>query len=347
MSHEFPKNINLGINSSGPSPMATAEQLKALLRSHIKGDESHFYAVAMQMAAEEARQGHSKIAHELRALIDEAKKHSRSIEPQRSPILITQPRGELSGLLSVSYPKLRLVDMILDKGVYDRIHRLIKEQRTVERIRSFGLRPRRKLLLTGPPGTGKTMSAGVIAGELSLPLFVVRLDNLITKYMGETSAKLRLIFDSIAQVRGVYLFDEFDSIGSKRTASNDVGEIRRVLSSFLQFIEQDTSDSLILAATNHPDLLDHALFRRFDDVITYGMPSRTYLIRLLQARLATIRKASVNWKELARIAEGLSHADITRACDEAIKDVIIHGRTALKTKDVFRPLAERKAIHVR
>ncbi|MGD9725289.1 MAG: AAA family ATPase [Nitrospiraceae bacterium] len=326
--------------------MATAEQLKALLRSHIKGDESHFYAVAMQMAAEEARQGHSKIAYELRALIDEAKKHSRPIEPPRSPILITQPRGELSGLLSVSYPKLRLADMILDKSVSDRLQRLIKEQRTVERIRSFGLRPRRKLLLIGPPGTGKTMSSGVIAGELSLPLFVVRLDNLITKYMGETSAKLRLIFDSIAQVRGVYLFDEFDSIGSKRTASNDVGEIRRVLNSFLQFIEQDTSDSLILAATNHPDLLDHALFRRFDDVITYGMPRRTYLIRLLQTRLASIRKASINWKQLAKFAEGLSHADITRACDEAIKDVIIHGRTTLKTKDVLKPLAERKAIHV-
>ncbi len=237
--------------------------------------------------------------------------------------------------------------MILDKGVYDRLHRLIKEQRTVERIRSFGLRPRRKLLLIGPPGTGKTMSAGVIAGELSLPLFVVRLDNLITKFMGETSAKLRLIFDSIAQMRGVYLFDEFDSIGSKRTASNDVGEIRRVLNSFLQFIEQDTSDSLILAATNHPELLDHALFRRFDDVIAYGIPRQTYLIRLLQARLATIRKAAVSWKQLAKLAEGLSHSDITRACDEAMKDVIIHGRSILKTKDVIRPLAERKAIHVR
>jgi SpoVK/Ycf46/Vps4 family AAA+-type ATPase len=327
--------------------MATSEQLKALLKSHMQGDESHFYAVAMQMAAEEARQGHSKIAHELRALIDEAKKYSRPIEAPRSPILIAQPRGELSGLLSVSYPKLRLADMILDKGVYDRLYRLIKEQRTVEKIRSFGLRPRRKLLLIGPPGTGKTMSAGVIAGELSFPLFIVRLDNLITKYMGETSAKLRLIFDSIAQVRGVYLFDEFDSIGSKRTASNDVGEIRRVLNSFLQFIEQDVSDSLILAATNHPELLDHALFRRFDDVIAYGIPHRAYLMKLLQTRLATIPKASVNWKQLAKLAEGLSHADITHACDEAIKDVIIHGRTTLKTKDVLLPLAERKAIHVR
>jgi len=326
--------------------MATSEQLKALLKSHIQGDEPHFFAIAMQMAAEEARQGHTKLAHELRALIDEAKKHSRPLEPSHNPILIAQPRGELSGLLSVSYPKLRLADMILDQTVHARLSRVIKEQRAIERIRSFGLRPRRKLLLIGPPGTGKTMSAGVIAGELSLPLFIVRLDSLITKYMGETSAKLRLIFDSIAQVRGVYFFDEFDSIGSKRTATNDVGEIRRVLNSFLQFIELDSSDSLVLAATNHPDLLDYALFRRFDDVIKYQIPRRTYLIKLLQTRLSTIRKSAINWKQLGKLAEGLSHADITRACDEAIKDVVIHGRTTLKTKDVALPLAERKAIQV-
>lgn len=327
--------------------MATAEQLKALLKSHIQGDEPHFYAVAMQMAAEEARQGHTKIAHELRALIDEAKTHARPVETPRSPILIAQPRGELSGLLSASYPKLRLADMILDKQVAHRLNRVIKEQRGIERIRSFGLRPRRKLLLVGPPGTGKTMSAGVIAGELSLPLFIVRLDSLITKYMGETSAKLRLIFDSITQVRGVYLFDEFDSIGSKRTATNDVGEIRRVLNSFLQFIEQDTSDSLILAATNHPTLLDHALFRRFDDVIEYGMPQKVYVTKLLQAKLATIKKAQINWKQITKLALGLSYADITRACEEAIKDVILHGRSTLRTKDVLQPLAERRAIHVK
>lgn len=327
--------------------MATAEQLKALLKSHIQGDEPHFYAVAMQMAAEEARQGHTKIAQELRALIDEAKTHARPVETPRSPILIAQPRGELSGLLSASYPKLRLADMILDKQVAHRLNRVIKEQRGIERIRSFGLHPRRKLLLVGPPGTGKTMSAGVIAGELSLPLFIVRLDSLITKYMGETSAKLRLIFDSITQVRGVYLFDEFDSIGSKRTSTNDVGEIRRVLNSFLQFIEQDTSDSLILAATNHPTLLDHALFRRFDDVIEYGMPQKVYVTKLLQAKLATIKKAQINWKQITKLAVGLSYADITRACEEAIKDVILHGRSTLRTKDVLQPLAERRAIHVK
>lgn len=324
--------------------MASAEQLKALLKSHVDGDDSHFFAVAMQVAAREAKLGHGKLAQELRALIDEAKARKHEHVIPKKPIPITQPRGELSALLSVSYPKLRLSDMILDERVSERLTRLIKEQRQITKIRSYGLAPRKKLLLVGPPGTGKTMSATVLAGELGLPLFVVRLDSLITKYMGETAAKLRLIFDAITQVRGVYLFDEFDSIGSQRSMANDVGEIRRVLNSFLQLIEHDESDSLIMAATNHPEMLDYALFRRFDDVIEYGLPEQSLITRTLKNKLIPFKKSRVHWQRLADAAIGLSYADITRACEEAIKDAIIHDREKLTDEDILKPISERKAI---
>lgn len=324
--------------------MASAEQIKALLKSHIEGDDARFFAIAMQVAAHEARQGHGKLAQELRALIDQAKSGKFKIEASKNLVPISQPRGELSSLLSVSYPKLRLPDIILDSEVSERLSRLIKEHRQIAKIRSHGLSPRRKLLLIGPPGTGKTMSASIIAGELGLPLFVVRLDSLITKYMGETAAKLRLIFDAIAQVRAVYLFDEFDSIGSRRGIENEVGEIRRVLNSFLQFIENDNSDSLILAATNHPDILDHALFRRFDDVIEYKLPQRDLIIKTLRHRLSSIKKTRIDWKKIADSATGLSYADITRACEEALKDVIIHDREMIINEDVLKPLLERKAV---
>lgn len=141
-------------------------------------------------------------------------------------------------------------------------------------------------MLIGPPETGKTLTASVLASELGLPLFIVKLESLMTKYMGETAGKLRLIFDAIQQTRGVYLFDEFDSIGSQRGNTNDVGEIRRVLNSFLQMIEQDTSDSLLIAATNHSELLDHALFRRFDDLIEYDLPEKKEIIAALKSKLA-------------------------------------------------------------
>ena len=245
--------------------MPSADQIKALISSLGEGDTAHFYAVAMQIAAYEARLGHGKLAEEIRALIDKAK--ARPLQSTRAPIPIARPRGEASELLTVSYPAIRLTDMVLAPATRKRLERLIHEQKAIQAIRARGLSPRRKILLCGKPGTGKTLTASALAGELGLPLFVVKLDGLITKFMGETAAKLRIVFDTLGQSRGVFLFDEFDSIGSARDLSNDVGEIRRVVNSFLQMVEQDNSDSLIVAATNHVGLTRPSLvsaFRRRD-----------------------------------------------------------------------------------
>jgi SpoVK/Ycf46/Vps4 family AAA+-type ATPase len=198
-------------------------------------------------------------------------------------------------------------------------------------------------LLVGKPGTGKTLTASALAGELGLPLFVVHLDGLISKFMGATGAKLRLVFDAIAQTRAVYLFDEFDSIGSERGLGNDVGEIRRVVSTFLQMVEQDHSDSVIIAATNHIALLDRALFRRFDDIISFEMPNAEQAKLMLQTRLSGFNPAKINWTTIARLAAGLSYADITRACEDAIKDVLISGRNAISQADVASALRERSS----
>lgn len=324
--------------------MAKVEQLKALLQSHIEGDDARFFAVAMQIAAHEARLGHGGIATELRALIDEAKARQVGSPLSRGPVPIIQPRGELASLLSASFPSVRLADMVLTSTIAGRLARILKEQRQLAKLRTHGLRPRRKLLLIGPPGTGKTMSASALAGELGLPLFVIRLEGVITKFLGETAAKLRLVFDAISHTRGVYLFDEFDSIGTQRAMPNEVGEIRRVLNNFLQFIDQDESDSLILAATNHPDLLDHALYRRFDDVIAFTMPDRPRIINTFKAKLAAYSTEILDWDCLAAAAEGLSHAEITRACQDAAKDMVIHDQTTLSGAVLLRALQERMSI---
>lgn len=323
--------------------MAKAEQIKALLKSYLDGDEKRFFAVAMQIAAHQARVGHGIVAKELRTLIDEAKTRSKK-RLFRGPVPIVQPRGELTSLFSASFPKVRLPDMVLPKIISSRLLRILKEHRHLAKLNSHGLSPRRKLLLLGPPGTGKTMSASALAGELSLPLFVIRLERLITKFLGETAAKLRLVFDAIAQTRGVYLFDEFDTIGTQRAMPNEVGEIRRVLNSFLQFIEHDESDSLILAATNHPDILDSALYRRFDDVINFEMPNSNQVIQTLKAKLASFPKKEFNWTELAQTANGLSYAEITRACEDAAKEMVINDLFNLSTDVLQKALLERKSI---
>ena len=320
--------------------MASGTQIKALLQSHLERDDRRFFAVAMQLAADEARRGHGKLAQELRDLVDEAKGRIDA----SSPVPISRPRGELATLLEAVYPKARLADIVLNDTLNKQIGRVIREQRHAGRILEHGLSPRRKLLLMGPSGTGKTLTASILAGELGLPLLQVRLDGLITKFMGETAAKLRLIFDATHRTRGVYFFDEFDAIGSQRGLSNDVGEIRRVLNSFLQMIEQDGSHSLIVSATNHPGILDTALFRRFDDVLHYGRPDGEQIVRLLKARIGHRAETRIGWQALANAAEGLSFADITRATNEALKDAIIHGRPKLSRRDVAATLSERKEI---
>lgn len=323
--------------------MATAEQLKGLIRSFAEGDDDRFLAISMQMASHAARKGQAKLADELRQLIDQAKLRQHSASSRQS-VPIVRARGELGGLLSVSYPKLRFSDMVLAVEQKQQLGRIVLEYRQQHRLRARNLSARRKLLLVGPPGSGKTMTASALAGELSLPLLVVQLHGLITKFMGETAAKLRLIFDAMDQTRGVYLFDEFDAIGGNRDLPNDVGEIRRILNSFLQFLEQDQSDSFVIAATNHAAMLDRALYRRFDDRVRYHHPTPLLARELIENRLATFGAAELNWRKVEAAARGLSYAEIARACDAAARSAVLDDMDRVQTDTLVEALRERRCI---
>lgn len=328
--------------------MATADQVKALIRSHAEGDDARFYGIAMQVAAQAARSGHGKFATDLRDLVDQVKARSKralELPPRTKPVPLAQPRGELAGLLTVGYPKTRVNDMTLDAALRTRLDRVLTEQRERERLREHGFEPMRKLLLVGPPGTGKTMTAAALAGELGLPLFSIQLDGLISKYMGETAAKLRLVFEAVQSTRGVYFFDEFDALGGERDGKNDVGEIRRVLNSFLQFLEQDDSDSLVLGATNHVGLLDRALFRRFDAVLAYALPTGEIATRVMKGRLSLLDTSTVDWAAAAKEAEGLSHAEISMACEHAAKNAILDHTTSVRGAELTAALLERRRHH--
>lgn len=323
--------------------MATAEQIKALIKSYIEDDDARFCAIAMQVAAHAARSGHGRLADELRTLVDEAKSRAGS-KRHKNPVPIAAPRGELSELLAASYPKVMLSDMVLADPLRQRLTRILREYRQQHKLLSHGLSPRRKLLLTGPPGTGKTMTASALSGELKLPLFIIQLDGLITKFMGETAAKLRLIFDGMERTTGIYLFDEFDAVGSERATPNDVGEVRRILTSFLQLLDQDSSNSLIVAATNHGEFLDRALFRRFDDVIEFSLPSAELALETLKNRLSPFDTSAVDWPQVIEGSKGLSYADIARSCEDAAKESILSGTTAITTERLLDALEERRVL---
>lgn len=189
------------------------------------------------------------------------------------------------------------------------------------------------------------MTAKVLAHELHLPLYIIQVDKLVTKFMGETSAKLRQIFDLIEKEHGVYLFDEFDAIGGERSLDNDVGEMRRVLNSFLQFIELDSSDSLIIAATNNPKLLDKALFRRFDDILYYDYPNEEEIKRLILNTVGSFKPSKLEWKSILSKSKSLSHAEIVLACTDAIKKSILGNKKKTTTKVIGQMLEQRVYAH--
>lgn len=320
--------------------MTAAKHLIALVRSHVKGDDDQFLSVAIQVAAHEARQGHGRLAQTLKELVDEAR-HPH-VQRTNNPVPMVRPKGDLADLISATYSDVRLSDMVLPMELEQRLKRIVSEQKQKRKLFEKGLNPRRKILLIGPPGSGKTMTASALAGEINIPLFCVMFESLITRFMGETASKLRLVFDAMVSARGVYLFDEFDAIGARRGDRNDIGEIRRVLNSFLLFLEKEESDSLVIAATNHPELLDPALFRRFDDVIRYDLPKADVASSIMKQRLALFSTQDVRWKEIMVEVAGLSQSELSRAADEAAKNAVLSDRSNVTHDDLSRSVAERQ-----
>lgn len=314
--------------------MATADQIKSLIRAHFDRDDEKFKTTVLQIAAYEAKHGHTNLARELKTLLEKAKSTKAKV---------VQINNQ-NQMLLMSNPDDRLSDLVVSEEVYNRIIRILNEFTKRDKLKKYGLANRRKLLLEGNPGTGKTLTASVIASELHLPLFVVQMDKLVTKFMGETSVKLRQIFDSIESMTGVYLFDEFDAIGADRSIDNEVGEMRRILNSFLQFIEQDSSESIIIAATNNQKMLDHALFRRFDDVLHYSMPSSDDVRKLFEKRLGGFSPNFIPSEQLVNKALILSHAEIARVCDDAIKHAVLNDIN-LTQKDLMNLINERLAVY--
>lgn len=314
--------------------MATAEQMKSLVKAYADCNDEKFKTVVLQIAAHEARLGHDNLARELKKQIDRVGSKRANIVQLTS----TNP------MLSLSMPSHDLSELIVSEDITDKIQRLLNEYRNRNKLISYGLTNRRKILIEGNPGTGKTLTASIIASELSLPLYTVQMDKLVTKFMGETSAKLRQVFDSIESNVGVYLFDEFDAIGADRSLDNEVGEMRRILNSFLQFIEQDGSESIIIAATNNQRLLDQALFRRFDDVLHYMLPTHMEIKRLLEYKIKSYDENFTIPKDVIKAADGLSHAEITRVCDDAIKNSILNDES-ITDKIIISLLNERHNVY--
>lgn len=316
--------------------MIKTDLIISLIRSHVNGDDTQFRRIAMQMSAAEAKAGHSLVASSIHETINS------TIRIQ--PLKFKSLNSEMTDLLMIADKRYSMKDMIVSFDIKNKIDRVLKEYIAQDKLHKYNLENRRKLLLYGVSGTGKTMTAEILAHELNLPFIIVRTEKVVTKFMGETGLKLGKIFDTIASIPAVYLFDEFDAIGAQRGMDNEVGEQRRILNTFLQLLERDSSSSIIIAATNNVEVLDKALFRRFDDAIEYTLPERNEIISLLKEALCMSNEVDVY--SLCDDFEGMSQAEIKIVCADAMKESILLGNDI--TNDMVRNLIkQRKSMNIK
>lgn len=297
--------------------MATADQILSLIRNHLNNDDTQFRKVALQISAVEARSGHAIVARTIQELLNQKKTSLGTVR------LVSKNKDIDDLLLQVDTYDDR-TSLVLSQELKEKLDRVIKEYLKKETLSKYGLANRRKLLLYGASGTGKTMTASALAKEFNLPFFVVRTEKVVTKFMGETGQKLGRIFDFINDVPAVYLFDEFDAIGSQRGMDNEVGEQRRILNTFLQLLERDDSDSFIIAATNSIESIDKAMFRRFDDVIEYKLPDGEQRLALLREYLYTAK--NLDFSSAEPLFDGMSHAEIKMVCSDIFKESLLNDR---------------------
>lgn len=322
--------------------MASAQQLIGLVKSHAEGDADRFYDLAMQLSAAEEQKGHRRLAEQLRQWAEAGQKAPAERAPAITPI--ARPRGDLAQVLAATYPSERLADVILSANIEDELSQLVVETRAREKLEEKGLKPRRRVLLSGPPGTGKTLSASALAGELQYPLLSVMLHGVITKFMGETAQKLKAVFDAVKTNRGVYLFDEIDALAAARGGEGDVGEARRILNSFLQFLDDDTGPSIVIATTNLPGILDRAILRRFDLVLSYEMPDELAIRQALERRLIGFSVDQIEWKSVTSYAKGLSTADVVAAAEDSARRAVLKDKNEIATQNLLESLERRWSL---
>jgi SpoVK/Ycf46/Vps4 family AAA+-type ATPase len=323
--------------------MANGKILRQLIRAGASGDSAAFRHASEAIINEERQKQHHLLANDLEQILYGEHLAVSSVRSKQliSDIPVDKERG--LPLLDIRQPQRSLEELVLPHQSIVAIEELLEEQRRQDVLHSYGMQASGKVIFYGPPGCGKTLAAETIAFELDHPLAIVRLDALVSSYLGETAANLRKIFDFIAQHLLVVLFDEFDAIGKERSDSSEHGELRRVVNAVLQMMDAYQGQSLIIAATNHEQILDSAIWRRFDETIEFPFPSEEQLIQILKLKLRGIRRQfELDDKELLNSFIGLSGADIERVVRRAIKRMILRNQEFLTVKDLKKSLEREK-----
>jgi SpoVK/Ycf46/Vps4 family AAA+-type ATPase len=309
--------------------MPSGKLLRQLIKSGLEGNVDAFRDASEQVIRDERQKQHHLLANDLeRLLYGQSRPLTRS--PNRAAESVPVDRERSLALLDLREPVRRLEDIVLSDETRSALDEVLQEHHHHDHLASYGLRPADRLLFYGPPGCGKTLTAEVIASELGLPLAIVRVDAVVSSYLGETAANLRKVFDFAASNTSVVLFDEFDALAKERADESEHGELRRVVNAVLQMMDGYSGRSVLIAATNHESILDFAVWRRFEEVLIFEPPNLEQLRRLLALKLRGVRREfEVEDSAVTTFFKGMSHADVERVLRRAIKDLVLSGKEFL------------------
>ncbi|MEV4780221.1 AAA family ATPase [Burkholderia sp. LMU1-1-1.1] len=327
--------------------MMNGKILRQLIKAGTTGDSAVFRRASEAIIENERQKQHHLLANDLERILYG---DHQIVNPSRANKLPTSPVDKERGfpLLDIRQPQRSLEELIVSPASVAAVDDLLEEHRRSDLLRSYGMKAAGKVLFYGPPGCGKTLAAEVIAFELDMPLAIVRLDALVSSFLGQTAANLRQVFEFVAEHSMVVLFDEFDAIGKERDDSSEHGELRRVVNAVLQMMDAYQGQSLILAATNHEQILDTAIWRRFDDTIEFLLPESAQIVQLLQLKLRGIRRQfELDDVDVVNAFKGMSGADIERTIRRAVKHMILRSQEFLTVKDLKNALTRESRRNIR
>ncbi len=326
-----------------------SELLKRLMTAIAMESQQDLDKLAQTIVDVEKEYGHTRLADELERILA----HTKPVDQPTSRSISTSANRQLQSLPVNRRDKSLLVTMVqrdalehhivLPPAIEQRFSRIESEYAARERLLLHGLLPRKTILLYGPPGCGKTLSAQRVAWNVGLPLMKVRFDALVSSYFGESATNLRSVFDAAKEQPCVLLLDECDFIARSRVGSTDIGEVSRIVNTLLQLMEDYDAPGLLIATTNIEKSLDQALFRRFDDVFRVPLPGKVEIEKLLRMTLSGVELTrGVKWSELVDHLEGLSAAMVVKAAQSAAKSAVLGGKTAVEQSHLLDAISELK-----
>lgn len=317
--------------------MARADLILNLVRAGSRGDQAQFQKIVEALAADERAKKHTILADRLLAQIQ------LDVDSYRSVKSLDPPTTSAGPLVAEVMPVRGLQDMILPTEAEEIIRELVAEQHRADLLRSYNLEPRNRILLAGPPGNGKTTLAEALADALNVPFMVVRYEAVIGSYLGETAQRLSQVFEHAKSRRCVLFFDEFDSVGKERGDLHETGEIKRVVSSLLLQIDALPSYVVVVTASNHPELLDRAVWRRFQVRLELPQPTQGKIEEWFKRfEKRTGHPLGLSPRSLARRLHGLSFAEVEDFGTDVLRKVVLEQPDADIKKIVERRLRHWK-----